>query len=312
MTRRPQWVLTGASGWFGRTALWEYEQLHGPEALRRDVIACASTARPIDIGSPHGPVSAVALEALDSVDAADGLIHLAFLTRDRVAAVGLEHYVAGNRAITARVADFIGRHPGIPIVTTSSGAAAVFDAAAVDLDGDPYAALKQEEEALWRRSGAERMAMVFRVYAASGRFIKDPTVFALSDFLCKALAGERIELRSERPVIRSYVHVGTMMRLFWSMLEKPAGPGFLQVDAAMQTMSLVELAEAITAEWGLPDPLFRIDPSLPADDYRADSGPFRQLLRQYAIDAPGLVEQLQETAQHMAYARDQPNPAQCS
>lgn len=295
-----RWVLTGASGWFGRTALWEYEQMHGPEALRRDVIACASTARPIDIGSAHGPVPAVALEELEAVRDADGLIHLAFLTRDRVAAVGLERYITANRAITAQVAACIDRHPGMPILTTSSGAAGVFDGATVDLQGNPYAALKREEEELWRRSGAERMATVFRVYAASGRFIKDPKVFALSDFLSRALAGERIEIRSERPVIRSYVHVGTMMRLFWAMLAAPTGPGFRQVDAALQTVSLVELAEAISEHWHLPAPRFQIDPSLAADDYRAESGQFRELLRQYGIAAPDLREQLQETAQHMA------------
>lgn len=300
MAQERLWVLTGASGWFGRTALWEYEQLHGPEALRRDVVACASSARDIDFGSPHGPVQAVGLEVLDTIGEASGLIHLAFLTRDRVAAFGVEPYIEANRAITARLAEFIGRNPGIPILTTSSGAAAVFDSGAVDMTGNPYAALKQEEEELWRRSGAERMAAVFRVYAATGRFIKDPKVFALSDFLCKALAGERIEIRSERPVIRSYVHVGTMMRLFWSILAQPGGPGFLQVNAAMQTVSLVELAEAISAIWGLPDPLFRIDPSLPGDDYRADSGPFLTLLREHGIEAPGLEEQLRETAQHMA------------
>jgi nucleoside-diphosphate-sugar epimerase len=300
MTKRPNWVLTGASGWFGRTALWEYEQRHGPEALRRDVVACASTAKAIDFGSAHGPLQAVGLEALDSIGEAGGLIHLAFLTRDRVKALGVDRYIKTNRAITARVAHFIGRNPGIPILTTSSGAAAVFDSGAVDLTGNPYAALKHEEEERWRRSGADRLAVVFRVFAASGRFIKDPKVFALSDFLCRALAGERIEIRSERPVIRSYVHVGTMMRLFWAMLEHPGGPGFRQVDAAMQTVSLVELAEVITALWDLPAPLFRIDPSLPADDYRADSAPFRQLLKDYEIEAPDLAEQLQETAQHMA------------
>ena len=293
-------VLTGASGWFGRTALWEYEQLHGPDALRRDVVACASTAKVIDIGSAYGPVEAVELETLDSLDGASGLIHLAFLTRDRVAAFGIERYIQENRAITARVGDFIHRNPGMPIITTSSGAAAVFDHGKVDLISNPYAALKQEEEELWRRSGTEeRPAFVFRVYAASGRFIKDPKVFALSDFLCRALVGNRIEIHSERPVIRTYVHVGTMMRLFWAMLDHPCCPGFRQVDAAMQTVSLVELAQAITALWGLPDPRIRIDSSLPADVYRADSGPFSQLLREYAINAPDLAEQLQETARHL-------------
>ena len=293
-------VLTGASGWFGRTALWEYEQLHGPEALRRDVVACASTAKSIDIGSPHGPVTAVGLECLDSISEAGGLIHLAFLTRDRLEAFGVDQYIRENRAITARVAYFVSRNPHIPILTTSSGAAAVFDGAELDLSANPYAALKQEEENLWRSSGEARLAVVFRVYAAAGRFIKDPKLFALSDFLSRAQAGQRIEIRSERPVIRSYVHVGTMMRLFWAMLERPGELGFRQVDAAMQTLSLVRLAEEISALWKLPNPHYQIDPSLDADDYQADHGPFLHLLDQYGIEPLELVQQLQETASFMA------------
>ena len=292
-------IVTGASGWFGRTALYEYEQQFGPAALRQNVIACASKKCSIDIGSPYGPVEAKALEVIDGIKDAAGLIHLAFLTRERLESVGVDDYINQNRAITARVSDFIIRNPGIPIITTSSGAAAVFDRSEIDLTNNPYAALKQEEEDLWRRSGADRLALVFRVYAASGRFIKNPKLFALGDFLSSALAGNQIEIRSERPVLRSYVHVGTMMRLCWAMLESPGSPGFRQVDAVMQTVSLVELAEAITALWHLPEPHFRIDPSLPADDYRADGGSFRQLLREYTIEAPNFRKQLQETAQHM-------------
>ena len=263
-------------------------------------MACASTSKQIDIGSPYGPITAVDLDSLDSLAGASGLIHLAFLTRDRLADYGVESYIKQNRAITARVADFIHRNPGMPILTTSSGAAALLDHDEVEVTSNPYSVLKHEEEELWRSSGEEgRLAVVFRVYAAIGRFIKDPKVFALSDFLCRALAGERIEIRSERPVIRSYVHVGTMMRLFWAMLDQPCCHGFRQVDAANQTLSLVELAQTITALWSLPDPIIRIDSSLPADDYRGDSGLFRQLLREYAIELPELAEQLQETAQHL-------------
>jgi len=83
------------------------------------------------------------------------------------------------------------------------------------------------------------------------------------------------------------------------MLEQPDGLGFRRIDAVMQTLSLVELAQAISNLWGLPEPLFRIDPSLTPDDYRADEGPFLDLLTQYRIVAPELTEQLQETAMHM-------------
>jgi len=294
------WILTGASGWFGRTALWEYEALHGPETLRSDVVACASSAKLIDFGSPHGPIQAVGLEALGQIHNAAGLIHLAFLTRDRVAEIGLERYIQSNRAITAGIAAFLQHNSSIPITTTSSGAAAVLDGQPLDHEGNPYATLKQEEEALWRRSGASRMAAVFRVYAASGRFIKDPCLFALSDFLSKANAAQQIKVRSERPVIRSYVHVGTMMRLFWAMLRAPLAPCFLQVDACMETLSLVELARIISRLWGLPEPLFSINPSLEADCYEADVGPFRALLDRYAIAPPDLPGQLRETAGDLA------------
>ena len=299
MLERTTIVVTGASGWFGRTALYEYEKLYGPEALRSNVIACASTPRPIDFCSPYGPLNAVGIDDLESVRNAAGLIHLAFLTRERVASVGLDQYIAENRSITARVAVFIANNPGIPIITTSSGAAGVFDGADVDLIGNPYASLKREEENVWRQSSFGRMALVFRVYAATGRFIKDPKLFALGDFLSSAVVGERIVVRSDRTVIRSYVHVGTMMRLFWAILKAPVGPGFRQIDAAMQTASLCDLAKEISEIWALPEPIINIDTSLPADIYRADGDQFRNLLKEYEIEAPAFATQLEETAQQL-------------
>lgn len=296
MIKSKRWILTGASGWFGRTALYEYEQLHGPEALRRDVIAYSSKDRLVDIDSPHGPIQSLPLDELDAESNADGLIHLAFLTRDRLAAVGLQRYIQANRAITARVASFIERNPKIPIITTSSGAAAVFESGSLDLEDNPYAALKREEEDLWQKNSAERMATVFRVYAASGRFIKDPKMFALSDFLTRAIRGEQIEIRSKRPVIRSYVHVGTMMRLFWAMLAKPLyNSGIQDVDAVLETLTLVDLAQVISEHWHLPSPIYSIDDPFTTDNYQSDSCKFRSLLKNYNINAPSLIEQLTET-----------------
>ena len=290
-------VLTGASGWFGQTALWEYEQLLGPESLRRDVILFASAARTIDFGSPHGPVEALPLQEIQHVPRTSGLLHLAFLTRERLAVEGLDAYVQKNRAITAAVAAWIKHHPTLPIITTSSGAAAALDGMPADLKGNPYATLKQEEETLWKQQASQRMALVFRVYAASGRFLKDPKIFALGDFITQAKAGQPITVRSPRPVIRSYVHVGTLMRLAWAMLLQPLPPGFLQVDASTHTLSLVDLASRIADMWNLPPPLSRIDSNLATDDYSADPTPFLELLARYQLKSPTLEQQIQESAE---------------
>lgn len=290
-------LLTGASGWFGRTALWEYENLLGPEALRREVLPFASAPRTIDFGSPHGPVRALPLEEIQHAPQARGLLHLAFLTRERLAIEGLDAYIQKNRAITAAVAALIERSPTMPIITTSSGAAAALDGREPDLEGNPYATLKQEEEALWRRQAHQRMAVVFRVYAASGRFLKDPKIFALGDFIAQAQAGQPITVRSPRPVIRSYVHVGTLMRLAMAMLLQPLPPGFLRVDAGTHTLSLLDLATLIANQWNQPPPLCKIDPNLPADVYTANTTSFLNLLDRYKLTSPSMGQQIHETSE---------------
>jgi nucleoside-diphosphate-sugar epimerase len=292
----PVFVLTGASGWFGRTALWEFEEMFGPEALRSQVLAFASSTKSIDFGSPHGPMQALPLSQLDQVDRPRGLLHLAFLTRERVVAEGLDAYIQQNLAITSAIAALLERHPAIPIITTSSGAAASLDGRPADLAGDPYATLKQEEELLWKCSSAHRMAVVFRVYAASGRFLKNPSLFALGDFIRQAQTGQPITVKSPRPVIRSYVHVGTLMRLAWLMLNQPLPTGYRRIDAVDRTISLVDLAACVARLWGLPPPQSRIDINLSPDHYAGDSTAFSQLMERFGIQTPSLEDQIRETS----------------
>ncbi|MEI6030707.1 MAG: NAD-dependent epimerase/dehydratase family protein [Synechococcaceae cyanobacterium ELA739] len=289
-------LLTGASGWFGRTALWEYEQVHGPAAVRRDVLPFSSKECWVDFDSPHGPVRAQPLSAITEVPHPRGLLHLAFLTRDKVEELGLRRYVQINRSISARVAKVLRQCPTMPVVATSSGAAAILDSKDPDLKANPYATLKQEEERSLEIESATRMAFVFRVYAASGRFMNSPKLFALGDFVSKAIAGEALKISSRRPVLRSYVHVGTLMRLCWLMLRQPSAEGFQRVDACTDTLSLVELAEQISVLWRLPLPEYELDPSLEPDCYQADVGPFCELLQSHGMSAPSLIHQIQDTA----------------
>ena len=292
-----KFLLTGASGWFGRTALWEYEQQYGPEALRSNVVAFASQAKSIDFGSPHGSINALPLSSIVRIANPLGLLHLAFLTRDRLKHLDTKNYIAINRGITSEIEQLIRQYPQIPIITTSSGAAAVLDGSSIpDLENNPYASLKQEEEILWHTLSQGRMALVFRVYAASGRFLKSPKLFALGDFVEKALAGQRIVINSQRMVVRSYVHVGTLMRLCWQLLHQPLPSGFEQIDACTNTVTLIELADTISNIWNLPMPKYELDLRLRPDEYTADGSTFISLLQKYGLKSPDLSQQILDTA----------------
>jgi nucleoside-diphosphate-sugar epimerase len=289
-------LLTGASGWFGRTALWAYEQEHGPEALRREVIPFASRERLVEFDSPAGPVRALPLEAIHQVQNPAGLLHLAFLTRDKVEELGWQQYVDSNRAITAHVARVLQAWPTMPVVTTSSGAAAALDGKPPDLEGNPYATLKQEEEVLLERESATRMAMVFRVYAASGRFMTRPEKFALGDFLMQAMRGEPIQIRSCCEVVRSYVPISTLMQLVWPLFRGGVPAGFQRVNACTVTTSVRELAQRISERYGLPVCPYALDSADPPDRYSADPAEFLSWLARNGVTAGTFLEQIEETA----------------
>ena len=290
-------LLTGASGWFGRTALHIYEQEHGPEALRRDVIPFASRERWVDFNSPHGPVKAYPLEAITDVSQPRGLLHLAFLTRDKVEELGHAGYVATNRAITARVAELLQAWPTMPVVATSSGAAAALDGQPPDLAGNPYATLKQEEEALLERESASRRAVVFRVYAASGRFMTRPEKFALGDLILQALQGQPVQVRAPHAVWRSYVSVEQLMQLSWMLLRgqgEPARIRFQRLDACGPVVELAELAAAVALELNVTLGPRQISAD-EADHYVGDGAVFSALLQRHGFTPMSMQEQVLAT-----------------
>ena len=77
--------------------------------------------------------------------------------------------------------NFILIHPDVPIITISSGAANIKNIQVIDQYLDPYAYLK--EEIILKENSNNRMALVFRVYAATGEFLNRPEDFALGNFL---------------------------------------------------------------------------------------------------------------------------------
>ena len=296
-------LLTGASGWFGRTALHVFEQEYGGEALRREVIAFASGACWVDFGSPHGPIRALPLEELSSFRSPAGLLHLAFLTRDRVEPLGWQRYAALNRAITGKVVELLKDWPTMPVVSCSSGAALSAEGRDPEslIQSNPYAVLKLQEELSLAALAEKRLAVVFRVFAASGRFMTRADQFALGDFLLQGLANRPIVVKNPALVMRSYIHTGTLMRAAWRLIQgrpDPAleTPGFHRLDACTHTVRLSDLARFIARRFGVPFemPPAAADPSQ-QDLYIGDALPMTALLHALQVPLCDLNEQISDT-----------------
>jgi nucleoside-diphosphate-sugar epimerase len=296
-------VITGATGWVGRTAIRELQRLLPAPLFAERVRLFASrpgglTLEPWpetgEVTLPVYPLSSlVELAAAGPIDA---VLHTAFLTRDRLAAVGQELYVATNRWITAQVAESLVLAPAARAVVISSGAAAAYDhhaAASEHLVDDPYGVLKLEEEAILAGVAS---TLVLRIYALSGRFVRDPLRFALGDFLLSALQGEPIRLRSPIPVLRSYGHAANITALAWHWLMGGEVSSGLPLAAVSLSVDLLTLAQAISSLYGLPLVESAVDHQAPPNSYLADPGPFLAALAHHGITPTPLEEQLRDTA----------------
>lgn len=291
-------VVTGATGWVGRTVIDLLHQEVPEASLRRRLRSFSSQAGLLPLS--HGPKvplhPLVDLPRLVEREPISALIHCAFLTPDRLADLGPQAYAETNRAISDQVCAALRLNPGIRVVTFSSGAAGLMEgggrapAPATALYGE----LKLEEE---RRVSAIAATLVLRIYALTGRHIRHPRRYALGDFLHQALSGQPIAIRSTRPVIRGYGHADAIagLAIRWSLSCQPAPCS--PIATVCHTLELVELAEIIARMYGQPAPL--VPARTEADDgdrYTAPMDDFLDALRQHHLPCLSLEGQIRDTA----------------
>ena len=255
-------MVTGGSGWFGRTAVALLWHAFGDEWVRRQVLATASATRAIDVlGCGRHEVRLV-----DPVEVADFaptlIINCAFPTRDRVAGMGLGPYVALARTLTRSFLEYSELPSVQRVVTFSSGAAVPSSAYPADLEVNPYGVLKAHEEretlGLAQRTGIN--ARVCRVWAVSGPHVQHPRNYAFSQFIVQAREAGRIRVAADRPVIRAYSSVDDALAV--TLAAVSTGSGLF--DTGGQRIELGELATQVaTVLGGVPDRAFHARPDSP-------------------------------------------------
>jgi nucleoside-diphosphate-sugar epimerase len=211
-------IVTGASGWMGQTLLENLFEVLGASTFYERVIAFASK----DIDAKIGRAETIKLHSLSKLpklaeeSKPDLIIHAAFLTPDYAKAHGRAKFIQINRKITGLVCKAAKNSPNSRLVEISSGAAET-SSETIDnpnktnlSDQQLYGFLKKEEE---EKLSLLAPTLILRIFALSGKHIKDPKKYALGDFLLAHAKGQPIVIQSKTPVIRGYGHAGDISKL---------------------------------------------------------------------------------------------------
>ena len=283
-------VVTGATGWLGRETLDILEQTPG-KSINSELILYAS--RQNEIKNSRFTKSVMPLEDLvdQNLVNVDGVIHLAFLTRDKSRIIKHEDYLVSNLAITSTVATFIRNVKPKWVATVSSGA--IFDQnqeLELDLFNNPYGFTKHIEENLLKEVCTQVGAnlVIGRLWGAMGARMPLNPNYAVSDFVQAALTKSEILINSAHRVQRRYVNANNFMDL---LLRIAISGRTCEFDSGGHVVELGELAQLIAKK------LSNIQITRPdlshenEDSYFSRSNEYEALCKEFGIE-PSSLEQM--------------------
>ena len=181
-------AITGASGWIGKNLIELLFLKFGSEEFKKNIFLYGSTDKQLLMKNKKELININELSKLkkdsDKLNF-DIVIHCAFYVRDYIADVGIKKYIDINKQITSTVLSGIKNLKSPKLILLSSGAASahedILNKSA--LKKDPYGFLKREEEIIFNDYAD---TAIFRVYALSGKFMRNPERFALGNFISQA------------------------------------------------------------------------------------------------------------------------------
>ncbi len=241
----PKIVLTGPTGWIGAGILAHLANRFGG-GWQDSVRLFGTSAR--TVSAPDG--SSLVMRPLDEIDGEatrDAIvIHLAYLTKEKVELVGERRFMDTNLAIDDAVLAAISAGQPRFVFVASSGAAAL---AAAGSNRHPYglSKLRQEDRFLELAASKNFPVLIGRIYNLSGPYINKLESYAISNFLGQARKTGEITIEARVPVFRSFLHIDNLSQLIVEAGIRALG--FLKpIDmCGAQTMEMSDIASAVVA-----------------------------------------------------------------
>ena len=241
MNKRKQIILTGASGWVGKNALYYHSNFL---ELQSKLKLFSSKNKVLNLENLNKIFHTKNLNQINNVQFPDGIFHTAFLKRDFIKKIGLDNYVILNRKITEKVFNYAKNNNPCPIIIISTGSVKGFSSN--HIQNNPYSYLKKEEEEKFRSLSKDRMILILRVFAAIGPFIEIPSRYAFGEFLNNAENKKEITIKANNLVFRSYIYLQDLVELCFKILKNPLKNGYYEIDACTDEIEIYDLARIIS------------------------------------------------------------------
>lgn len=292
--------VTGASGWVGKSFIHELQR-HIPRDLFNKKVICFSSKKKSFLSTNYlNPIEINSYPLQDMPDLSKlekglKIFHSAFLTKEKIKKLGFAKYIKENKKITNLVKKSIQNSKETKLVIISSGAASIYknqELKYLNHNLDPYGTLKFQEEQILSKLGK---FLVLRIYALTGRFIRDPEVFALGDFVKCALEKRPIRITSRNNIIRGYGFAGDISKLAYNWFFSDDNLIASPISTISNTISLKDLAKLISEIYELPDLKEQINTNLKENIYTDSSDEYLRILKQYGIEPTDLRTQIKDT-----------------
>ena len=247
-------LITGASGWFGRTSTLMFQKLGIPAFLT------GSHNRTIDYFGHSFEINEWNLSEIEKFQPTL-VIDCAYLTREFAESVSLDEYTATNRDLLDRVIQ-ISKLPSITrIISFSSGAAYPYVSGNTTngITEDPYGFLKYEAEQRLTNEidAADCKVTIPRVWSVSGALVTKIQGFAFSDLIFQARSGSMV-ISSDREVFRRYCAIEEVIAIAMADTSRTNSV----FDTGGESIEIRELAKRVSA---IIDPKASITQTNPSD-----------------------------------------------
>jgi nucleoside-diphosphate-sugar epimerase len=290
-------LVTGATGWLGRETVARVIEGKFEGITQSDLLLASSNGRDLELDS-LGVYPTVALENLshrESTNALEGLVHLAFITKDKTTQYSFSEYIAKNIELISAACEIIERDKPKWVVVVSSGA--IIDRATLEIENNvvrnPYGFCKRIEEALIAESARKVGAniVIGRLWGGTGLYMPVKRAYAISDFIESAKESGAIRINSGGDVIRRYCDAGDFMEV---LVRSAIQGDTTTLDSGGSIIEVGELAKLISARLGEIS-ISRSEVPTAVDDYYPRGSEFEELAKSVGVQLHGIDEQVLRT-----------------